>query len=162
MRPAKTQISLGIHPVWSVSSLSPWTNLGSLATHSVHSKDSDQIGQADLSLCWAHKSFYWFRHVTSQMFFVADFNRHLFKRAMFAWRPVRTTSGHCQLLPVSVCWWLDRNELWDNHQLLHYRWFPHLQGRLLQHLQWLLLQVSAVKLRKIWTPEKLTLIILKY
>ena len=33
VRPAKTQISLGIHPVWSESSLSAWNKLGSLATH---------------------------------------------------------------------------------------------------------------------------------
>ena len=31
--PAKTQISLGIRPVWSESSLSAWRKLGSLATH---------------------------------------------------------------------------------------------------------------------------------
>ena len=39
VRPAKTQISLGICPVWSESSLFAWRNLGSLATHWVHSKD---------------------------------------------------------------------------------------------------------------------------
>ena len=33
VRPAKTQISLGIRPVWSESSLSTWRKLGSLATH---------------------------------------------------------------------------------------------------------------------------------
>ena len=33
VRPAKTQISLGIRPVWSESSLSAWRKLGSLATH---------------------------------------------------------------------------------------------------------------------------------
>ena len=56
VRPAKTQISLGIRPVWSESSLSPWRKLGSLATHWAHSKDwSDWAdAQADLSLCWAH------------------------------------------------------------------------------------------------------------
>ena len=43
--PAKTQVSLGICPVWSESSLSAWRKLGSLATHWVHSKDSDQTGQ---------------------------------------------------------------------------------------------------------------------
>ena len=43
--PAKTQISLGIHPIWSESSLSAWRKLGSLATHWVHSEDSDQTGQ---------------------------------------------------------------------------------------------------------------------
>ena len=44
MRPAKTQISLGIRPVWSESTLSTWRKLGSLATHWVHSEDSDQTG----------------------------------------------------------------------------------------------------------------------
>ena len=33
VRPAKTQISLGIRPVWSESSLSAWWKLGSLTTH---------------------------------------------------------------------------------------------------------------------------------
>ena len=33
VRPAKTEISLGIRPVWSESSLSAWRKLGSLTTH---------------------------------------------------------------------------------------------------------------------------------
>ena len=33
VRPPKTQISLGIRPVWSEYSLSAWRKLGSLATH---------------------------------------------------------------------------------------------------------------------------------
>ena len=45
VRPAKTQISLGNRPVWSESSLSAWRNLGSLATHWAHSKDSDKTGR---------------------------------------------------------------------------------------------------------------------
>ena len=45
VRPAKTQIGLGIRPVWSESSLSAWSKLGSLATHWVHSQDSDQTGR---------------------------------------------------------------------------------------------------------------------
>ena len=45
VRPGKTQISLGIRPVWSESSLSAWRKLGSLATHWAHSEDSDQTGQ---------------------------------------------------------------------------------------------------------------------
>ena len=45
VRPAKTQISLGIRPVWSESSLSAWKKLESLATHWAHSEDSDQIGR---------------------------------------------------------------------------------------------------------------------
>ena len=44
VRPAKTQISLGIRPVWSESWLSPWRKLGSSATHWAHSRDSDQTG----------------------------------------------------------------------------------------------------------------------
>ena len=42
VHPAKTQISLGIRPVWSESLLSAWRKLGSLATHRAHSEDSDQ------------------------------------------------------------------------------------------------------------------------
>ena len=45
VRPANTQISLGIRPVWSETSLSTWRKLGSLATHSVHSNNSDQTGR---------------------------------------------------------------------------------------------------------------------
>ena len=44
VRPAKTQISLGIRPVWSESSLSAWRCLWSLAIHWAHSEDSDQTG----------------------------------------------------------------------------------------------------------------------
>ena len=40
VRPAKTQISLGIRLVWSESSLSAWRNIGSSATHWVHCDDS--------------------------------------------------------------------------------------------------------------------------
>ena len=56
VRPAKTQISLGIRPVWSESSLSAWRKHGFLATHWAHSEDwSDWAdAQADLSLRWAH------------------------------------------------------------------------------------------------------------
>ena len=43
--PAKTQISLGIRPVRSESSLSAWRKLGSLATHWALSEDSDQTGR---------------------------------------------------------------------------------------------------------------------
>ena len=45
VRSAKTQISLGIRPVWSESSLSEWRKLGSLAIHWAHSEDSDQTGR---------------------------------------------------------------------------------------------------------------------
>ena len=45
VRPTKTQISLGIRPVWSESSLSAWRNLGHLTTYWAHSEDSDQTGR---------------------------------------------------------------------------------------------------------------------
>ena len=59
VRPAKTRISLGIRPVWSESSLSPWRKLGSLATHWAHSEDWSDEADAldDLSLRWAHSPF---------------------------------------------------------------------------------------------------------
>ena len=38
------QISLGICPVWSESSLSAWWKLGTLAAHWAHTEDSDQTG----------------------------------------------------------------------------------------------------------------------
>ena len=45
VRTAKTQISLGIRPVWSESSLSAWRSIGPLATQKAHSEDSDQTGR---------------------------------------------------------------------------------------------------------------------
>ena len=45
VRPAKTQISLSIRPVWSESSLSASRKLGSVATYWAHSEDSDQTGR---------------------------------------------------------------------------------------------------------------------
>ena len=57
--PAKTQISLGISPVWSESSLYTQLNVGSLASHLAHSEDwSDWVdSKADLSLLWVHSHF---------------------------------------------------------------------------------------------------------
>ena len=51
VRPAKTQISMGIRPVWSDSSLSAWRKPGSLASHWAHSEDSDQTGRMP-ALIW--------------------------------------------------------------------------------------------------------------
>ena len=65
VRPAKTQIGLGINPVWSESSLSAWRKLGSLATHWAHSEDSDQTGRMP-RLIWV-MPFRWFCHVAAQM-----------------------------------------------------------------------------------------------
>ena len=51
VRRAKTQISLGISPVWLESLLSAWRKLGSLATHWAHSEDSESSLGAQ-SFCW--------------------------------------------------------------------------------------------------------------
>ena len=45
VRPAKTQITLGIFPVWSESSQSTWRNIGLLTTYWAHREDSDPTGQ---------------------------------------------------------------------------------------------------------------------
>ena len=45
LRPAKTQLSLCIRPVWSESSLSAWRNIGSSAIHWADCEDSDQTGR---------------------------------------------------------------------------------------------------------------------
>ena len=67
VRPAKIQISLGIRPVGSESSLSAWRNLGSWATHWAHSEDSDQTGRMPRliwdfagthSFCWCRGSYF--------------------------------------------------------------------------------------------------------
>ena len=41
---AQRRLTSARGPVWSESSLSAWRNIGSLATHSAHSDDSDQPG----------------------------------------------------------------------------------------------------------------------
>ena len=61
VRPAKAQISLGIHPVWSESSVcAQWVAKDPMFLH-VSSKDSDQTGQMPrliwgfagrTSFCW--------------------------------------------------------------------------------------------------------------
>ena len=55
VRPAKIQISLGIRPVWSESSLSAWRKLGSLASHWAQSEDSESTGRMP-RLIWSESS----------------------------------------------------------------------------------------------------------
>ena len=50
VRPAKTQISLGIRPVWSESSLSAWRKPGSLDPLSAPGWSESSLGAQ--SLCW--------------------------------------------------------------------------------------------------------------
>ena len=59
VRPAKTQISLGIHPVWSESSLcAQWVAKDPSFLHADGEDWSDWAdAQTDLSLRWAHTHF---------------------------------------------------------------------------------------------------------
>ena len=71
VRPAKTQITLGIHPVWSESPLSTWKNLGSLATIERKAKALIRLGGCpgwSESSLGAH-SFCWFCHVVAHINF---------------------------------------------------------------------------------------------
>ena len=47
VRPAKTQISQGIRPVWSESSLSAWWKVGTLATHWTHSEGGSEVSEIE-------------------------------------------------------------------------------------------------------------------
>ena len=68
VHPAKTQISLGICPVWSESSLcAQWVAKDPWLLH-VDSEDSDQTGQADLSLRLTHMPFCWLFHVVAHLY----------------------------------------------------------------------------------------------
>ena len=72
VRPAKTQVSLGIHPV-SESSLSAWRNLGPSATHWAQAKTLIRLGGCpgwSESSLGAH-SFCWFCHVVAQIIIFA-------------------------------------------------------------------------------------------
>ena len=85
VRPAKTQISLGICPVWSESLLCAWRNTGPLTTCWAHSKDSDQTGWCP---SWSesfagYTSFCWFNHATALVVF----------------------NSHKEALLFSVYWW---------------------------------------------------------
>ena len=71
VRPTKTQISLGIRPVWSESSLcAQWVAKGPRLLLHADSEDwSDWAdAQADLSLRWAHIHFVGF--VVSRLIFI--------------------------------------------------------------------------------------------
>ena len=70
VHPVKTQISLGIHPVWSESSLFAWRSIRSLATHLRAQRRLWSVwvdAQADLSLRCAHRSFYRFCHMVAHL-----------------------------------------------------------------------------------------------
>ena len=74
VRLAKTQISLGIRPVWSESPLSAWRKLGSLAIHWAHSEDWSEGRMPRLIWVFAGRtSFCWFCGEAAQLLVVQAF-----------------------------------------------------------------------------------------
>ena len=69
VRPAQTQISLGIRQVWSESSLcAQWVAKNPCFLRADSEDWSDWAdAQADLSLRWAHMPLSWFCHEAAQM-----------------------------------------------------------------------------------------------
>ena len=69
VRPAKTQISLGVSPVWSESSLcAQWIAKNPSFLHIDSEEWADLAdAEADLSLRWAHMPFCWFCHEVAQI-----------------------------------------------------------------------------------------------
>ena len=90
VRPAKTQISLGIRPVWSESSLSAWRKLGSLATHWVHSHFAGfAMRQLIFFILWNASRFYslqLFPLLLQTLVWCKCFNMFFFHFALFHFR----------------------------------------------------------------------------
>ena len=84
----KTQISLGIHPVWSVSSLhAQWVAKDAVSSCGLQRLWSDWAdAQADLSLSLALMQFYWFYHAAAQIFlnFSSPFLTHCREKILIA------------------------------------------------------------------------------
>ena len=78
--PAKTKISRGIHPGWSVFAVRQWVAKQPSFLHADSENWSDWPDvQADLSPRWAHMPFCWFCHEAAQMYtpllFLPDFTK---------------------------------------------------------------------------------------
>ena len=78
--PGKAQVSLGIRPVWSESSLyTQWVAKDPRFLHAdsedsdqTDSENSDQTGQMPRHAhCWAHMPFCWFCHAVAPVSFIA-------------------------------------------------------------------------------------------
>ena len=129
VRPAKTQISLGIRQVWSEFSLSARRKLGSLATHWAHSEDSDQTGRMP-RLIWvfAGHTCQFFGFVTRWLILLFDLLHVLTVSSSKVWQWIVTFLlwhnvwhhvgiiyewGHSQPLHNDI-----REMVWIQHQVL--------------------------------------------
>ena len=125
LRPAKTQISLGIRPVWSDSSQSAWRNIWFSATHWAHCEDSDRTGRTDhfvgfvmkrvifATLCENHVTF---KAVTSchmKMFVSYALHCYTLQEVLYSLLLKRNTfSPNCQ---NGDLW-----RRWINYSVMHY------------------------------------------
>ena len=94
VRPARTQISLGICPVWSESSLSAWRKPGSLATHWAHSEDTDQTGQMP-RLIWV------FTECTVILLILSRGGSCVYRKAP---KNLDTRKNYCNYLNIWLIW----------------------------------------------------------
>ena len=97
VRPAKTQISMGIRLVWSVPSLcAQWIAKDPRCRHADSEDWSDWAdAQAELSLRWAHTSFCWFCHLAAH-FMLFQWESHL---AVKLWRMTQFSLISSQIVP---------------------------------------------------------------
>ena len=97
VRPAKTQIRLGIRPVWSESSLcAQWVAKDPSFFHA-DSEDSDQTGW---SLRWTHMSFCWFCHeVAHILLFVISSSCYSMHDVYNCWHILTSSEFFLGILP---------------------------------------------------------------
>ena len=94
MRPAKTQISQGIRPVWSESSLcAQWVAKDSGFLRA----DSEDSDQSDLSFRWTHTHFVGFA-MSWLILSYRSRNVYLWSDRL-RWRPAQVCDGRSQRLP---------------------------------------------------------------
>ena len=134
------------------SSLSAWRSIGSLATHWVHSEVwSDWTdAQADQSLCWVHRTYFWFCHAAAH---IALDVFHYHWNIAVKWRGSQCEELFCYLLNASV----NRNRFCSE------KWEP-------QHLKYRptfivtfygLLGSDIVSETKVWLKEGMSDVFLK-
>ena len=154
MRPAMTQISLGIRPVWSESSLSAWRKLGSLATHWAHSEDSDQTGRMPrliwvfvgrtatlLVLSWGGSNYTEGARVNNSI------SRNEFSRK-WKWK-------HC-IHGIFLCWWqklkmiINEKDSWHTKKTILYKILTFARNTYPDLDQEMLLEINH-KLSYVWS-----------
>ena len=148
VRPAKTQISLGILPVWSESSLSAWRTFGALATHWAQAKTLIRLGGR---LGWSESSlgaysFCWFCHVAAHIRTISDqYNCFLKLRSNnfihFAW--ISAMNVHCGWPSYRLCHLLHKRDNISSRK----------KAKFLNQASWILmLSISFIDAFAIHTP----------